>query len=185
MRKNVIFMFRIRAVMLVLALCLFPLGNSANAVLVELEGSAEQKEAGQSFTFSFFPAAHSNANDATLTIRARGDYSIDNEDEFLSWSIDGVASGTASPKLGATVTDDVQSNYVEWESTFTVSAEDMSVITSDSGVEITVDLTPDVNILSWRAEYVEVALAYVPEPATLLLLGGGSLLLLTGRKRRA
>ena len=188
MRKShsPILLFRVCTVTLVLALCMFPLAGSTNANLVTftLEDSADQTEDGQNFDFTFFPAAASDGNNATLTIRARGDYSLDNADEFLTWDIEGIASGKASPTLGKVV-NDVGPSQVEWTDTFTINANKMREITADNQIEISIDLAPAVSVHSWRDEFVEVKLAYVPEPATLFLLGAGSLLFLRRRRHKA
>ncbi len=184
--RTPIFLFGIRAATLVLVLCMFTLTSSTNAALVTitLADLAPQTEDGQNFTFSFDPVPISDGSDATLRIHARGDYTVGFDAEFLTWSIDGLVSGTASPDSG-TVIQERTPHYVEWEDTFTISGEVLSTITSDSLVEITIDISPAVATHWWHDEFVKVEMVYVPEPAALFLLGAGSLLLLNFRRRKA
>lgn len=189
---NPMFLFRICAA--TLALCMFALVGSANANLVTitddgvtLADSADQTEDGQKFTFTFSDVPRSDGTKGTLKVHVRGDFTVGNEDEYLSWSVEGVASGTALPEgtPADPVIDRTKDHNVEWYDVFTISGNRMVDITADNQVEITVDYSKAVSKHSFYNEFASVELTYVPEPATLFLLGAGSLLFLRRRRHKA
>lgn len=188
---NPMFLFRICAA--TLTLCMFALVGSANANLVTitdddvtLADSADQTEDGQKFTFTFSDVPHSDGTKGTLKIHVRGDFTLTDGDEYLDWSVEGVASGTAFPGTPADpIVDQSKVHNVEWYEVFTISGADMIDITADNQVKITVDYSDAVSKHSFYNEFASVELTYVPEPATLFLLGAGSLLFLRRRRHKA
>lgn len=166
-------------------LCVLMLATAADAATVTLTDSAPQTISGQNFVFTFDSVPLSDGMDGTFRMHARGDYSLSTSTEFLTWNIDGLESDTTSPVLGATVLHSFGGNDVEWEETYTISGADVTAMTSDSWVTISVDLESAVNV-GWAAEdWVEVNLTYtVPEPTTLSLMAVSGLAFFRHRRRR-
>ena len=178
--------------------------NQVQAASIALTSSAPQTVAGEDFTFSFSSVAPSNGTDGILTIRTRGDYSLNFPTfESLSWNIDGIASQTqVAPTISNLITE-FNFNDVLWEESFTISGLDLLNITSDAAVSIDIDLLPDVN-LSLSNAFVQATLNYesgpasipepkyksgstsIPEPTSLIgLLLGGGVFLGSNAKRKA
>ncbi|MHC4157495.1 MAG: fibronectin type III domain-containing protein [Planctomycetota bacterium] len=157
--QNSIFLSTVGALARMVVLCVFALVGVANAVT--LTDYTPQTTAGQDFIFTFSPAGLSDGTDGTFRIHARGDYSTwSPSDEFLTWDIDGFASDTAASAHG-TVIREFNFNDVEWEQSFTINGATLRTITSDSLINILVDLSPGVNHrINPTIHFVEVELCY-------------------------
>ncbi len=165
-------------ILLVIGVVLFANGAAA----LTLSAESEQTIDGEDFSFDFNGLVQSDGSDGGLTIRARGDYGVDNPTEFLGWSLDSGATWTlAGPVLGGTtIIVDNGINDVEWSQTFAISGADLVALTSGGGFSVLVDLNLDgeslgVNCCFSQEEFVAVSVSYtpIPEPSRMLLSTGG------------
>ena len=140
--------------------------GQAQAASIAVTGSAPQTSAGEDFNFNFSPVAQSNGTDGILTIRARGDYSLNFPAfESLSWNIDGIVSQTQVAPTAGNVIAEFNFDDILWEENFTIGGFDLLNITADSVVSLGIDLLPDVN-RSFTNAFVQVTLEYESEPAS-------------------
>lgn len=138
--------------------CLLVLASAATAET--LDDCRDQTIVGQNFTFTFSPVELSDGTDGTLTIHARGDYSVSFPTiEYLTWNIDGLCSGTAAPAYG-TVIHQYSHDDVEWEQIFTISGACLTAATSDASVTISLDLSSSVHIYGPSFVCVELVYGY-------------------------
>ena len=142
--------------MVAVLVCLLVLASAATAET--LDDCRDQTITGQNFILSFPAVELSNGTDGTFTIHARGDYSVSwPQDEYLTWDIDGLCSGTGAPAYGSVI-QIYNHDDVEWEQTFTVSGACLSAATADSSVNINLDLSSQVHI--YGPSFVCVELTY-------------------------
>ena len=156
---NSVFLFRIRTATVMIALCVFMLA-AGGAKAVTYTDSSPQTTPGQNFNFVFSPVNAWNSGNGTLTVHARGDYTVGILSESLSWNIDGLVSGSAAPSAGGTVIHEFGSHDVEWEQSFVISGGLLNSITSDSSIAISIDLSSSVDIVNPSTNFVEVELTY-------------------------
>ena len=107
--------------------------------------------------------------DGTLTIHARGDYTLNSDLETLSIALD---DGTAT-ELGALDSNghniENQDDLVEWTQSFILSGEDLFIWTQDNRIVITLNLSSAVDVdlyaggqFSNFPPFVEATLTYTP-----------------------
>ncbi len=157
--------------------------GSASAQFVELTGSQNITETGQTFVFTFdglLPAA----SEGTLVIEGLGDFSVVPPSlETLDWDIDGIASGQGFDASAFSGTVDLFQNAVS--QSWTISLADMVAITSDGSLTITLVASSAVNFYADQPEdFLSVNLSYtaIPAPGAVAVLGAGGLL--AARRRR-
>jgi MYXO-CTERM domain-containing protein len=160
---------------IVAAAALAATAGVANAnIPVELTGSENITETGQTFVFDFtnVPAALS---DATLTIDALGDYSIvPPSSETLDWDVDGIASGQGFAESAFPDPDNVDLFQNDVKQSFNITLADMQAITADGSVTVTLVNGSSVNFFTDQPEdFVSFSLSYtgVPSPGAAGLLG--------------
>ncbi|MHC4068843.1 MAG: hypothetical protein ACYSR8_04595 [Planctomycetota bacterium] len=154
---NSVFLFRMRTTTLMTALCVFMLAaGAANAVTYT--DSSPQTIPGQNFIFTFSPVNPWSGGNGTFTVHARGDYSVEHPIECLNWGIDGLVFDVGAPAYG-TVINEFSHDDVEWEQSYTINGGLMDAITSDSVINISVDLPSNINIIS-GSSFVEVEMTY-------------------------
>jgi len=166
--------------------CTFAAVQPVAAAPIVLTDSAPQTRDGQRFVFTFQPVVPTVGDAGSFTVHARGDYSSDTSSEYLNWSIEGLASGTASPYRGATIVETYAYNDVQWEQTWIIDGSVLQAVTADGIVSISTDVSSAVGP-EWSADpFVGVSLT-VPEPATMgiVAIGGAIAMVRRRRKRRA
>ena len=154
--KKSMLLFRMRTATAVTALCVFILAGASNADTYT--DSSPQTTPGQNFVFTFSPVGPWSGGNGTFTVHARGDYSVEHPTEFLNWDIDGLISDIGAPTYGTVITE-FSHDDVEWEQSYTINGGLMAAITSDSVINISVDLPSNIDIIGVHS-FVEVELTY-------------------------
>jgi hypothetical protein len=141
------------------------------------------------FIYTFNGVRLSDGSDGQFNILARGDYSINFPHvEYLTWDIDGLASGTAAPAYG-TVIQGYLFDDIKWTQTFTIPGATMIAITADGMATLTIQLAVDQVDHFNPTDFVQGQIYYqgmapqVPLPSTVLLLGSGLLRLACYRRK--
>ncbi|MHC4638639.1 MAG: lamin tail domain-containing protein, partial [Planctomycetota bacterium] len=157
--KKSMLLCRMRTATFMGVLCVFMLTGAANAVTYT--DSAPQTTPGQDFLFTFSPVEPWSDGNATLTVHARGDYSVAHpNDESLNWDIDGLISDVGAPAYG-TVINEFDYNDVEWEQSYSINGGIIDALTTASSILIYVDLSSDVDYqIDPSKHFVEVELTY-------------------------
>jgi hypothetical protein len=138
------------------------------------------------FIHTFNGVRLSDGSDGEFTIVAQGDYSVTfPQVEYLTWDIDGLASGTAAPAYG-TVIQEYSFDNVKWTQTFTIPGATMIAITADGIVTLTIQLAIDQVDHFNPTDFVQGQISFqaVPLSPTVLLLGSGLLGLAGWRRLR-
>lgn len=147
---------------------------SAHAATV-METQA-QTSAGQLFTYNFGGLAPATGP-GTITITARGDYSTGFPDfEFLNYDVEGLMAGMLAPASADSFTE-FDFNDVEFTAVFNLSLADLNGLLSDNMIELSLDLSPGVNLFDGNS-FTSVAIDYAsasptPEPASWAMMIGG------------
>jgi hypothetical protein len=165
------------------ALAVVALQAAASAAPVLLSDQQLQTVTGQTFVFSFTGVPGSDGTAGSLTINARGDYSVNFPNiENLELFVDGVSQGTFAPGTADSYVE-YAFDDVEWTDTIGIPGVTMQAVTADSQIDIVLDLDDNVHLFGnlVGVAYAGVDLAYnsgpeVPMPAALplgaVLLGG-------------
>lgn len=162
------------------------LANSVSAQLVTLSSTQTQTVAGEVFLFQFLnvPAPVAGA-DAKLTFSARGDFSIPfSVIEFADIDVESVFSATGiAPSNSMAITQfGFDDNAFTRE--FTLSAADFSTVAADGQIDVIVDFSDQVSVVS-GSSFASVSLMYaIPEPSTIALFGVAALVALIALRRR-
>ncbi len=162
--------------------CAFAASSFGQTVLFD---SASITEAGQTFVFDFFDVDVSDGMAGTLVIDALGDFSATPpSSEILDIDVDGIFTDFAfDPSRGAIIGSDLFQNAAT--QTYTISGSDLSAITADGTVTITLDAASSVGFFTDQPDdFVSATLTYtsVPEPTTAAVIGLGGMAML--RRRR-
>ena len=145
---------------------------STNESQVLYRKSANQTQSYQHFTFPFNPIVKSDGSNGTLIIRARGDFSTGQPEEYINWNIDGLTSGThIGPTYGATVLNtygnpsygadpnNPLTNWSEWEQSIVIPGDVLLALTSDLSATVTIDFV-GAGYNSTIGGFAEVTLQY-------------------------
>ena len=167
---------------LTMALALFAglFAAEAKADPVSYSQSQPQTVDGEEFTFTFDGLPPSYGEDGTLTLHARGDYTLANDFEFITWDLDGVFGGVFKPAAGDVITIH-STNDLEWSHEFTLDGAALEAALADGELVLHVDLSDNVHA-DWGDPWFSATIAYteyyendgpsqIPEPASLALLG--------------
>ena len=140
---------------------------------------------GQVFSFNFVIAPTAGIG-GELILHMRGDFDGGQSNEDLDWDIEGVVGETniTDESAGSVVNNQIDSNVVEWSRTISIGAADMTAITANGSIDISVDWGGGVNCCDKGIGYQEVTL-HVPEPATMAIFGLGLAGLGYRRRKRA
>jgi hypothetical protein len=161
-----------------LVLSISCLVNFANAGVI-LSDSTAVNTSGQDYSRTFDVTGFEDYKNLVFTVNARGDYGLDEYNEFIKFLIDGTSFGNYRyDTIGVTsftgpTGDDKFDIIIDF--TFTVSDIDWNNFASDSQVSIQWDNS--ANVGSAPGFYVNYSLsgnpAPVPEPATLAIFALG------------
>ena len=175
--------------LLMLLIVLIAPTAAVNASTVILSGSSPITIRDQIFIFDNVGVPLAMSGPAFFTIKARGDYSVGDFNEFVNWNLDGIVSENGwRPDSAQTVTV-FAGNDVLWEQTRTLSDGIMNSLTSDGNITVTLTNSFAVTPLMNPTDFVSFKLIYedsiptVPVPAAVWLFGSG-LLGLIGIARR-
>jgi len=154
--------------------------------------TASQTVSGQDFTFVMNGLSTNFTGGATLTFRARGDYSILAPfSEYLSASAEGINFGNLR-YLNADWATVHWFDDTEWRNSFQLSHSQLTGLLADGVLTVKALLSSNVTLYDSASAFVSVTLEYapveaaadVPEPGSLLLTGAALAGLAAARRRR-
>ncbi|MEM8918026.1 MAG: PEPxxWA-CTERM sorting domain-containing protein [Pseudomonadota bacterium] len=159
----------------------------ASAQAATVMETQAQTSAGQLFTYNFGGLAPATGP-GTLTITARGDYSPAFPGfEFLNYDVEGLLDGILAPASADSFTQ-FSFNDVEFTAVFDLSLADLNSLLSDNVIELSLDLSPGVNLFDGNS-FTSVVIDYAsasptPEPGSWAMMIGGFGLIGGAMRRR-
>jgi hypothetical protein len=166
------------------------IASASGASAATLTQTMNQSEPGDEFNFSF-STTEKPIGPGTLTFLIRGDFTLDDADEFFDYRLENVFAGANIRASGSNLITSYGFNDNLFSPSFSLSQSALNQLLADNVINLSVFYSADVNTGFTLAPFITATIdfasspAAIPEPATwAMMLVGFGMIGATARYRR-